>query len=170
MDKGELLTLPVDLLCPCATSESIHAGNATQVQTRIISAGANYPVTLEAEQMLLRQGTLCLPDFVTNCGGVLGGTMAFAGLDVGTIRRFVEGKVAPRITALIEATWERGKPLSEVAEQEAMERFLKAKQRAEQQSFKNGVFQSGLALYRRGLVPGFTVRALAPRYFAAILQ
>jgi glutamate dehydrogenase (NAD(P)+) len=170
IDKEDLLTLPVDLLCPCATSESIHAGNAAQVQARIISAGANCPVTPEAEQILLSRGTLYLPDFVTNCGGVLGGTMAFAGLDLRTLRRFVKEKVAPRIAALIETTWEWGEPLSAVAEQEALERFLTAKQRAEQQSFKNGIFQSGLSLYRRGLVPGFVVKALAPYYFAAVLQ
>jgi len=170
MDREELLTLPVDLLCPCAMGGSIHAGNAAQVQARIISAGANCPVTPEAEQTLLRQEALFLPDFVTNCGGTLGGTMAFAGLDLRTIRRFVEEKVAPRIAALIEMNWDRGEPLTPVAEREALERFLKAKQRAEQQSFKTGIFQSGLALYRRGLVPGFIVRTLAPHYFAAILR
>lgn len=58
--REELLTLPVDLLCPCATSESIHAGNAGQIQARIISSGANYPVTPEAEQILQNRGILCL--------------------------------------------------------------------------------------------------------------
>lgn len=170
MDKEELLTLPVDLLCPCATSESIHVSNAAQVQARIISAGANYPVTPEAEQMLLRRGTLCLPDFVTNCGGVLGGTMSFAGLGVGTIRRFVEEKVGPRITALIKANWEQGEPLSMVAEQQALERFMQVKQQSERPDFKNSVFQTGLMLYRRGLVPEGVVRALATHYFAAVLE
>ena len=168
--KEELLALPLDLLCLCATSESIHAGNATKVQARIISAGANYPVTTEAEEILLRQGTLCLPDFVTNCGGVLGGTMSFAGLDTNTICRFIEEKVAARISKLIEVSWARGKPLSAIAEQEALERFLRTKRQAELRGLKNSIFQAGLALYRRGLIPRGLVKRPAQRYFASRLE
>ncbi|HWP47156.1 MAG TPA: Glu/Leu/Phe/Val dehydrogenase dimerization domain-containing protein [Candidatus Limnocylindrales bacterium] len=168
--KEDLLTLPVDLLCPCATSESIHTGNAKQVQAGIISPGANYPVTLEAEQILQNRGILCLPDFVTNSGGVLGGTMTFAGLDSKTIQQLIEEKLAPRIAALIQSAEKRGALISLIAQQEAMQRFLKIKRQTEQSGFLGGLFQRGLVLYRRGLIPGFWVKGLASRYFAAKLQ
>ncbi len=170
IDREELLTLPVDLLCLCATSRSIHTGNAARVQARIISSGANYPVTPEAERMLLHQGTLCLPDFVTNCGGVLGGTMAFAGLGTAEVRRLIEERLVPRIAALIEMTWERGEVPSGVAERIALERFRRAKQEAEQRGWRNRSFQVGLALYRRGWLPPRPLRPLALRYFAARLR
>ncbi|HEX2922803.1 MAG TPA: Glu/Leu/Phe/Val dehydrogenase dimerization domain-containing protein, partial [Chloroflexota bacterium] len=68
-----LLELPVDVLCPCARRSTLHAGNSSTVQARIISAGANCPVTPKAEQVLFERGIVCLPDFVTNSGGCAGG-------------------------------------------------------------------------------------------------
>ncbi len=169
-DKEELLTLPVDVLCPCALSDSLHAGNAAQVQARIVSPGANCAVTLEAERCLVERGTLCLPDFVTNSGGVLGGTMAFAGLGTRTIRRLVEEQVEPRIAAQI-ARGQEGEELpSQAAEREALARFEKVQRQAEQRSLKRSLFQHGLALYRHGLIPRLAVGALAPSYFRAILR
>jgi glutamate dehydrogenase (NAD(P)+) len=74
----ELLELPVDILCPCARHDSINEENADSISAPIICSGANNPVTPEAEALLFEKGVLCLPDFVSNCGGVLGGTMEFA--------------------------------------------------------------------------------------------
>ncbi|MFQ5912203.1 MAG: Glu/Leu/Phe/Val dehydrogenase [Nitrospinota bacterium] len=170
ISQDDLLALPVDLLSPCATSGSIHAGNAPRVQAHIISPGANCPVTPEAERILFHKGKLCLPDFITNCGGVLGGTMAFAGLKLGTIQRFIEEKLPARIAAWIEGTRQRGEPLTVAAEQEALERFIQTKQLAEQSGFKNQIFRTGLALYRRRVVPGFMVRPLATQYFTTRLR
>ena len=116
---------------------------------------------------MLQRGVLSMPDFITNCGGVLGGTMAFAGLDIHTIRGCVTEQLAPRLAELIARRWERGELLSVAAAQQAHERLWRIKAEAEQPRFMGRVLQAGMALYRHGFVPQSVVRRWAPGYFAA---
>src|SRR5262249_23113983 len=67
----ELLRLPVDVLLPAAMEGQIHAGNAAEVQARIIVEGANGPTTPEADEILGRRGILVVPDILANAGGVV---------------------------------------------------------------------------------------------------
>lgn len=170
LSREKLLELPVDLLCPCGVGRSIDDDNALRIQARVISAGANYPVTEEAEDILSKQGILCLPDFITNSGGVLGGTTAFAGIDLGTTRKLIEDQLVPRIKALIAGAKKEGKRMSLLAEQESMERFRRLKIQAEEQNFKNTLFNIGLEFFRRGWLPPVLLRGKALQYFSHRLQ
>jgi glutamate dehydrogenase/leucine dehydrogenase len=165
MDKEELLELPVDILCPCANSESITLKNASRLSARIISPGANAPFTAEAEQVLQQRGILTIPDFMANCGGVMGSTMRRAGLRENFIRHFLEHKVGDRIAHLIEAAEKEGVPLAEYAEKVVSERFLKAKQDAESRKLKNRIFNFAVELYRGGILPYQLVTPAASAYF-----
>jgi len=71
--KEELFLLPVDVLVPSARPDVINKGNADKIRTNLISSGANLPVTQEAEEILFRKGTISVPDFVANAGGVIAG-------------------------------------------------------------------------------------------------
>jgi glutamate dehydrogenase/leucine dehydrogenase len=97
LERSALLELPVDVVCPCARHASVHAGNADRVKARIISPGANTPLTAAAERALFGRGVVCLPDFVTNSGGVLGETMEFASIDPARIAAFLERRIGARI-------------------------------------------------------------------------
>ena len=68
--NGDLLALPCDILLPAALGGQIHAGNAPQVQARLVVEGANRPVTPEADDILNQKGILVLPDILANAGGV----------------------------------------------------------------------------------------------------
>jgi glutamate dehydrogenase (NAD(P)+) len=119
---AELFTLPCDILLPAARPDSIHSGNATAIQARLILEGANLPATPEAEVLLQRRGVLVIPDFVANAGGVIcaavefrGGTEADALKQIAeTIRRNTQevlarsrvGKIEPR-RAAVELAQER---------------------------------------------------------------
>ena len=165
IDKAELLELPVDLLCPCARHNSLHIGNAGRVRARIISSGANNPVTPEAERLLSESGIMCLPDFVTNSGGVLGGTMEFASVDRATIEAFIERCIGARIAWILSEAEKREVLPRDVAVPLALRRFNEVSQNSNHKTLSTQFFNTGLELYRRGLIPGRLVAHLSLPYF-----
>jgi len=66
----ELLNLPVTVLVPAALENQITERNAHSVQAKIITEGANGPVTPEADEILLENGVFLVPDILANAGGV----------------------------------------------------------------------------------------------------
>ena len=71
ISNEELLTLPVDVLAPCALEGVIHEGNAQSIRAKIIVEGANGPTTREADQILDDRGVVVVPDILANGGGVV---------------------------------------------------------------------------------------------------
>lgn len=165
----ELLELPVDILCPCAQHETINEHNQDRIAARVVCAGANNPITPEAQLHLEHRGVLCLPDFVSNCGGVLGGTLEYASVPRPAILRFVNRHIAPRITWLLEQSSAQGESASQIAARISLKRFAEVRTRSENGSPFIGVFGRALEMYRRGLVPPFMVSQLSQRYVAANL-
>lgn len=66
----ELITLNVDVLCPCALENVINAENAPGINASIVAEFANGPTTFEADEILYNKGVHLLPDFLCNAGGV----------------------------------------------------------------------------------------------------
>lgn len=157
ISSDELLHLPVDILSPCADSHTIDASNAGGIQAGIICAGANCPVTSQGEQILQSRGVILLPDFLTSCGGILGGTMAFAGVSEQKIHRLMFDFLESRFEELFSL------PSHEV-EQECLRRFQEMKEKHERNSFSQKLFHCGMILYRNGWIPKFIVSRLAARY------
>lgn len=165
LDHSALLELPVDLLCPCARHNSVHSGNAPRIAARIICPGANNPVTPEAERMLFKRGILCLPDFVTNCGGVLGGTMEFASIDRERIASFIDHHIGARVAWLLSEADRQHIPPRDIAVPLSLSRFEQVQQSAIHPTPLGRLFQLGLEFYRRGWIPGSLMAALSPPYF-----
>jgi len=67
---GELLFEEVDILLLCAKEQVIHRENAGKVQAKLISEGANGPITPAAHEILVENNTLIVPDLYVNAGGV----------------------------------------------------------------------------------------------------
>ena len=169
IDLAALLELPVDLLCPCARQDSVHAGNVARIAARIVAPGANDPVTPEAERGLFERGVVVVPDFVANCGGVLGGTMAFAAIDRATIAAFMGRRLGERIAWFLEEAARRGVPPREVAAPYARRRFEEMRKRAARSTVRGRVLAAGLAAHRRGWVPERLVANLSLPYFERAL-
>ncbi len=165
IDCAALLELPVDVLCPCARHDSLHVGNAPRIAARIICPGANNPVTPEAERILFERGVLCLPDFVTNCGGVLGGTMEFASVGPQCIAAFIERHIGARIAWLLDEAERQNVLPREIAVPLALRRFEEVRYSADHPSPLARLFELGLEFYRRGWIPGPLVAALSLPYF-----
>ena len=66
----DLLEMECDILIPAALENQIHLGNAAKIKAKIVAEGANGPVTQEAEEILLKNGIIILPDLYLNAGGV----------------------------------------------------------------------------------------------------
>jgi glutamate dehydrogenase (NAD(P)+) len=164
MDLGALLELPVELLCPCAGYHTLRVENASRMTARAICPGANNPVTPEAERVLLERGVLSLPDFVTNCGGVLGGTLAHASVTSKGIETFIERNVGPFIAWLIEESKRRHTLPREIAEEIAMRRFNRVSRPSRKDSALNEIIKTGMGLYERGWVPRLVAGALSLIY------
>jgi len=162
--------LPVDILCPCARWNSIHPDNAGRISARIICPGANNPITPDAEHTLFERGVLCLPDFVTNCGGVLGGTMEFASVSRERIATFIDRHIGARIAWLLNEAKSKCVLPREVAVPLALHRFEEVQQSVAHPTPFRRLFEAGIKLYRRGCIPCSLVGTLSLRYFERTLS
>lgn len=72
ISNDQLLTIPCDILAPCALERQITAANAAKIQCRILAEGANGPTTPEADAILeQRPEIFIIPDILCNAGGVI---------------------------------------------------------------------------------------------------
>jgi glutamate dehydrogenase (NAD(P)+) len=165
LPAADLLELDVDYLCPCGVGETIGAGNAAGIRARAVVPGANDSIAIAAEAILHRRGIVCVPDFLANCGGVLGGTMEFAGVTPRRIRAFVDDEFGPRVGKVLDLAARERVPPREVAEPIALAGHAAARERAERQGLRSAAMGLALAVHRRGWVPAAMVGALAPRWF-----
>lgn len=163
MDRARLLELPVDLLCPCARYHSVHAGNVERIAATTIAAGANDPVSPDAERTLEVRGVQYVPAFVSNCGGVLGGTLEFAGVALPRIGSLIEEPVHRMVLALLDRAQRAGVSPSQLVTSEALVRHAAVRARAEHPGITGRLAAAGLAAYHRGWMPASLVAPIATR-------
>jgi glutamate dehydrogenase (NAD(P)+) len=70
VSNDDLLALDCDILIPAALGATINAGNAGQVEAKLVVEAANGPVTPEADIILCDKGVHVIPDILANAGGV----------------------------------------------------------------------------------------------------
>jgi glutamate dehydrogenase (NAD(P)+) len=71
ISNDELVTLPCDVLAPCALEQAITERNADKVRARMVVEGANAPTTPAADEILQGNGVTVVPDVLANAGGVV---------------------------------------------------------------------------------------------------
>lgn len=82
---GEKLAVDsvIDIECeiwiPAARPDVIRKDNVHRLKTKLVPQGANIPFTAEAERMLDEKGTLVIPDFIANAGGVICASVEYHG-------------------------------------------------------------------------------------------
>jgi glutamate dehydrogenase/leucine dehydrogenase len=164
IDRASLLELEVDLLCPCARRSSIHRDNVSRIRTKLICAGANNPVESAIEHELFERGIVFPPDFVTNSGGVLGGTLQFAGLSKDRAARWIEQFLKDRMTEVLNDPASDRVPLRELIQPDALTRHQKLSAAADHPTLQGRILAFFLEAYRRGLIPKAMVSGLTPLY------
>ena len=68
--NAEVLTVSCDVLIPAALENQITEDTAKEVKAKYILEGANGPTTVEADAILEENGIVCVPDILSNAGGV----------------------------------------------------------------------------------------------------
>ena len=73
VDPKDLLTMPCDILAPCAVDRVINGSNADKLKCRILAEGANGPTSPEADLILEKRWDeiFVIPDILCNAGGVI---------------------------------------------------------------------------------------------------
>ena len=65
------MEIKCDILIPAALGGVINKKNASKINCKIISEGANGPTTNEADEILFDKGIFVIPDILANSGGVI---------------------------------------------------------------------------------------------------
>jgi glutamate dehydrogenase (NAD(P)+) len=70
ISNEDLLELECDVLVPAAKEDQIDQHNAPRIKTKLIVEGANGPTSADADDILLDNGIMVVPDILANAGGV----------------------------------------------------------------------------------------------------
>jgi glutamate dehydrogenase (NAD(P)+) len=79
IERDAIVGVDCDVWIPAARPDVITAVNASSVRAKLIVQGANIGVTGEAERQLHGRGVLCVPDFISNAGGVICAAVEYHG-------------------------------------------------------------------------------------------
>jgi len=71
ISNKELISLKVDVLIPAAMEDAITEKNAPDISAKFIVEGANGPTAYKADDILLKNKIVAVPDILANAGGVI---------------------------------------------------------------------------------------------------
>ncbi len=97
-----IIDVDCEIWIPAARPDVLHAGNAARLRARLVAEGANIPCTPEAEQILARRGTLVLPDFIANAGGVICAAIEYHGGTEASALTAIDEKIRANTKAVLD--------------------------------------------------------------------
>lgn len=78
-DVDGVIDIECEIWIPAARPDVIRKDNVNRLKSKLVPQGANIPFTLEAERILHEKGTLVIPDFIANAGGVICASVEYHG-------------------------------------------------------------------------------------------
>jgi glutamate dehydrogenase/leucine dehydrogenase len=120
--RGDLFSVPTDILVPCARVGSIDAEVAKMLDVKALVPAANAPCTEEAEAELARKGAIVLPDFICNSGGVMGTRLAQLGVSPERTRELLADELGSMVANALACSKKRGVSPADLAREVAEKR------------------------------------------------
>src|SRR5690606_10867169 len=68
----EFFGIECDIVIPAAMGNQVTGANAGSIKAKMVAEGANGPLDVEADEILLGMGVDIIPDIFANSGGVIG--------------------------------------------------------------------------------------------------
>lgn len=140
----DIMTTDTDILCPCAGSHPIHAGNVDQIRANIIIPGCNVAASSEIGDRLFERNIIYLPGFVCNSGGVLCYLLSAYGFAEDDLTDFLAQGIGQKVKLLLD----RAKSLGispAIAARQTVERY---QQRFVRESRSVGKLQQAIVRFK----------------------
>jgi glutamate dehydrogenase (NAD(P)+) len=93
LDADAVIDVECEIWIPAARPDVIRKDNVQRLKTKLVPQGANIPFTPEAERMLHEKGTLVIPDFIANAGGVICASVEYHGGTQSQALQTIEEKI-----------------------------------------------------------------------------
>ena len=126
LDRDAIVGVDCDIWIPAARPDVIRGDNIDQVKARLIVQGANIGVSAEAEAALHERGVICVPDFISNAGGVICASVEFHGGTQTQAMQTIDEKVRTNTAEVLERARKDRIPPRDAAVAIAEERLRKA--------------------------------------------
>lgn len=105
IDKSEFFGIECDIIIPAALGNQITEDNAGIIRAQVVAEGANGPVNVDGEAILIKNGVEIIPDILCNSGGVIGSYYEWLQNRNGEIRKMSE--ILDKIEEKMEDAFER---------------------------------------------------------------
>jgi len=126
ISRDDILKVDCDIFIPCACGDVITLDTAPYLKAKLIVEGANNSVTPDAEHMLFKKGTIVVPDFLANAGGVIGSYAEYKGMTVEEAFSLIESKIIANTKFVMRGYVDSGCTPRKIAKTLAEKRILKA--------------------------------------------
>jgi glutamate dehydrogenase/leucine dehydrogenase len=102
LDTDAVIDVECEIWIPAARPDVIRKDNVNRLKTKLVPQGANIPFTPEAERILHEKGTLIIPDFIANAGGVICASVEYHGGTETQAFQTIEEKIRVNTTMVLE--------------------------------------------------------------------
>ncbi|WP_375176398.1 Glu/Leu/Phe/Val dehydrogenase [Marinobacter mobilis] len=119
----EILSLPVDVIAPCALGAVLNDTSIPTIQAKVIAGAANNQLAHPYhDDVLMKQGILYTPDFVINAGGIIDVFHERTDHDANKVRAHVES-IGETLEEIFTRSDRDQRPTGVIANELAEERF-----------------------------------------------
>lgn len=117
VSREDVLTDDADIILPASRTRSITPELAARWRGRAVVPIANAPYVEGTIETLSTRGVVCLPGYLTNCGGVLASSLKDLGVPVAEVETLFATRYREIVDGILRVASVKGRPGTAVAEE-----------------------------------------------------